>query len=164
MNVELWNAKVLLYPNSCFHVHNPRKKLSEQLALLEEWKFMVAEFERWILRFTSRRLILKTEATLAEDLLILTVLNVERRTEASRSFYSFFGQFHGLARISYCVPPPRYYHREQRNSMRTKKHSQGDERESVFNRNLMHRLIVWQILIGEWMNLKSIPLLSWYAN
>ena len=33
--------------------------------LQEEWEFMAAEFERIIIRFTLRRLIFKTEATLS---------------------------------------------------------------------------------------------------
>ena len=63
MNVELWNRKRTF--QSKFVFHNPRKTSSGRLALHEEWKFVAAEFERWILRFNSRCLIFKTEATLS---------------------------------------------------------------------------------------------------
>ena len=66
MRKWMWNCRIergLFHPNS--FSTTGRKTSSGRLALQEEWKFVAAEFERWILRFTSRRLLLKTEATLS---------------------------------------------------------------------------------------------------
>ena len=62
----MWNCGIergLFNPNS---ISTTREKTSSgRLALHEEWKFMAADFERWILRFTSHPLTFKTEATLS---------------------------------------------------------------------------------------------------
>ena len=66
MQKWMWNCGIergLFNPNS---FSTTREKTSSgRLALHEEWKFRATVFERWILRFTSRRLIFKTEATLS---------------------------------------------------------------------------------------------------
>ena len=50
-------------------------------------------------------------------------------------------------RISARVAPSDIITKDKGTTMRTKEHSQGDREASVFNRNLMHKLIVGQILI-----------------
>ena len=89
MNVELWNRKSTFQSKFVFHSQQKKRNITCWLCTKSgnSWRLSLKDKLFVLLRvdwYWKQRPPYRTE--IAEDFLVLTVLDVERRTEASRSF------------------------------------------------------------------------------